>query len=45
MGRVYHRKVGGRQYRNWTEETLQLALKNIKAKKISVREATKRFVS
>lgn len=43
MGRKDRRKIGGRPYRNYTDELLASVLKAIKDKKISVREAAKRY--
>ncbi|KAG8184740.1 hypothetical protein JTE90_019339 [Oedothorax gibbosus] len=43
MGRVYVRKSGARKYKQWSEEQMDQALYEIREKKISLRQASKRY--
>ncbi|VEN60718.1 unnamed protein product [Callosobruchus maculatus] len=43
MPRVYKRKIGSRNYRNYTNERLEEALKNIRQNKLSIRLASEKY--
>lgn len=43
MVRLYKRKLGSRCYKNYTEETLSVALSDIRSKKLSLREASEKY--
>nr|CAI5866988.1 unnamed protein product [Callosobruchus analis] len=43
MPRVYKRKVGSRNYRNYTNERLEEALKDIRQNKLSIRLASEKY--
>lgn len=43
MVRVYKKKLGGRNYKNYTEETLQQALSDIRSKKLSQKAASVKY--
>lgn len=43
MGRSYKKKVGGRTYQNYTEETLNEALEQIVEGKLSLNKASKQY--
>ncbi|XP_014273650.1 uncharacterized protein [Halyomorpha halys] len=42
-GRGYKKKVGGRRYRGWTDELMARVLVEIREKKVSIREAAKKY--
>ncbi|KAF6210075.1 hypothetical protein GE061_015831 [Apolygus lucorum] len=43
MGRRQRRIIGGRPYRNYSDEQLEAVLEAVKEKRISIREAAKRY--
>ena len=43
MGRVYRKKLGGHHYQNYSENSLQKALADIKAKNKSIRQAAEYY--
>lgn len=43
MGLVYNKKLGGRQYHNWTAAQLQLAVEDIKCMKWLIQQASEKW--